>query len=224
MDHAVALVETYLRLNGFFTVSEYPVIRPDQSGDFRTVTDLDLLAFRFPGVDRGRTAQERGGSGSSGAALFIPDPELSVPGDEPQMLIGEVKEGRAELNEAAADPAVLEAALTRFGCCAREHIPGVVRSLLRDGQAKTHCGHLVRVVAFGSLPSANAHARHKTIFLGHVENFLRDFIRLHWDALHSAQFKDFAFGFLVMQEKARRGRAGLATEERTPAERVERYH
>jgi hypothetical protein len=30
------------------------------------------------------------------------------------MLIGEVKEGRAELNHAARDPAVLAAALTRF--------------------------------------------------------------------------------------------------------------
>ena len=26
MDHAVALVEAYLQINGYFTVAEYPVI------------------------------------------------------------------------------------------------------------------------------------------------------------------------------------------------------
>ena len=48
MDHAVALVETYLRVNGYFTVTEYPLVEVCRYGNYRTATDLDLLAFRFP--------------------------------------------------------------------------------------------------------------------------------------------------------------------------------
>jgi hypothetical protein len=43
------------------------------------------------------------------------------------------------------------------------------------------------------------------VTLGHVTNFLRDYIRKHWSILRSADFKDPAFGFLVLQEKAERG-------------------
>ena len=48
MDHAVALVEAYLRVNGYFTVSEYPVVEARRYGGFRTATDLDILAFASP--------------------------------------------------------------------------------------------------------------------------------------------------------------------------------
>lgn len=214
MDHAVALVETYLRVNGFFTVTEYPVVEASRRGDCRAVTDLDLLAFRFAGADRPERRLHGGENRHHEVELFAPDPELSIPGDEAQMLIGEVKEGRAELNQAATDPAVLEAALTRFGCCLPEHVPAVVRNLLRDGQARTHCGHVVRLVAFGSAPGQSNHGRYKTVLLGHVESFLFEFIRKNWDAVHSAQFKDPAFGFLLMQQKARLGIAATPSKDR----------
>ena len=48
MDTAVALVQAYLHLNGYFTLTEYPVIEAMRSGDYRTRTDLDVLAVRFP--------------------------------------------------------------------------------------------------------------------------------------------------------------------------------
>ncbi len=217
MDHAVALVETYLRLNGFFTVTEYPVIEARRSGDFRTVTDLDLLAFRFPTAGRVAWRWQGGDSGPREVELFAPDPELSIPGDEPQMLIGEVKEGRAELNDAATDPDVLETALARFGCCLHEHVPAVVRNLLRDGQAKTHCGHVVRLIAFGSSPAQTDRIRYKTVLLGRVEAFVLDFIRKNWEAVHSAQFKDVAFAFLVMQQKARLGVGATPGKDRSAA-------
>lgn len=50
MDSAVGLVQTYLRVNGYFTVVEYPVV--ELRDDFRAATDLDILAFRFPGSGR----------------------------------------------------------------------------------------------------------------------------------------------------------------------------
>ena len=48
MDSAVALVQAYLRVNGYFTVTEYPVIASGKGGTYRTATDLDVLAVRFP--------------------------------------------------------------------------------------------------------------------------------------------------------------------------------
>ena len=48
MDHAVALVQAYLQLNGYFTSAEYPIIAGAGRNGFRTITDIDILAFRFP--------------------------------------------------------------------------------------------------------------------------------------------------------------------------------
>ena len=48
MDHAVSLVQAYLQLNGYFTSAEYPIIAGAGRNGFRTLTDIDILAFRFP--------------------------------------------------------------------------------------------------------------------------------------------------------------------------------
>src|SRR5687768_6600967 len=65
------------------------------------------------------------------------------------MLVGELKEGRTRLNDAARDPAVPAAAHKRFGCCGAEEAPEVVAGLIRSGHALTAGGHQVRMVAFG---------------------------------------------------------------------------
>ena len=203
MDTAVGLVEAYLRVNGYFTVTEYPVVEAGTSGEFRTATDLDVLAFRFPGAGRLVPFQDGKAGGSDGSASG-PDPLLGGASNEADMLIGEVKEGRAELNSAARDPKVLRAVLSRFGCCSSEHIPAVVETLLRHGRARTPCGHVVRLVAFGSLPPAAAGHKYAAISLGHIHEFLQGFVREYWDALCHAQFKDRSFGFEVLLEKVRR--------------------
>lgn len=206
MDVAVGLVEAYLRVNGYFTVTEYPIVEVCKYGDYRTATDLDVLAFRFPGAGRLLPFQAgRAGSGA-GAVSFAPDPHLGGLPDQADMLIGEVKEGRAELNAAARDPIVLRAVLSRFGCCTPDHVPEVVEGLLQHGRTHTHCGHLVRLVAFGSLPPLSGTGKYEVISLGHVRDFLEAYIREHWDVLCHAQFKDPAFGFEMMLEKARRGK------------------
>lgn len=206
MDQAVALVESYLRINGYFTVTEYPLIEVGKFGDYRTATDLDVLAFRFPGAGRLVPFQAGRPGSNAGMESFAPDPCLGSEKDQADMLIGEVKEGRAELNAAARDPLVLRAALTRFGCCPPDHVPGVVQALLQYGHARTHCGHVVRLIAFGSLPPLSNGGKCVAISLGHVQEFLEAYIREHWGLLCHAQFKDPAFGFEIMLEKARRGR------------------
>jgi hypothetical protein len=201
MDQAVGLVETYLRVNGYFTVSEYPVVEARRyGGGFRTATDLDILAFRFPGAGRLVPEQDDGGKHS-----YAPDPELGCTADCAEMLIGEVKEGKAELNEAAREPAVLHSALTHFGCCQQCHVKEVVQQILQKGHATTNCGHRVRMVAFGSSPSHLGRPKYDVVSLEHIHRFLTDYICQHWEVLHQAQFKDPVFGFLVMLEKGHRG-------------------
>ncbi len=199
MDTAVGLVQTYLRVNGYFTVTEFPVIESFHDGEYRTVTDLDVLALRFPGAGRLVPTQ---GKRNQEPRILPPDPQLSSASDGADMIIGEVKEGRAELNKAARDPVVLETVLTS---CAPSHSPDLVQKLLRKGHAQTHAGHHIRLIAFGSTVGEASGPRHTVISLGHVADFLHEYIQQHWDILRHADFKDPAFGFLVMLEKARQG-------------------
>ncbi len=198
MDPAVALVEAYLQINGYFTVSEYPVIEARDLDHYGVATDLDILAFRFPGAGR-RLA-------STGEQMqFAPDSALGIDGARPDMLIGEVKEGRASLNRAVQNPDVLRTALTRFGCCSADEPPDTVTTLLREGEATTHCGHRVRLVAFGSTAGLTHRASYRRLSLAHVSAFIREFFEDHWEALRHAQFKQPALGLLLVLEKARRG-------------------
>ena len=48
MDMGVCLVQSYLRVHGYFTVSEYPILEAMRHGDHRIATDIDILAVRFP--------------------------------------------------------------------------------------------------------------------------------------------------------------------------------
>lgn len=47
MDHAVSLVQAYLQVNDYFTSAEYPIIASAGRSGVRTITDIDVLAFRF---------------------------------------------------------------------------------------------------------------------------------------------------------------------------------
>ena len=77
--------------------------------------------------------------------------------------------------------------------------------LLQKARSRTHCGHTVRLMSFGSLPAHASAGRFTVISLGHVQKFLEEYLHQHWDVLCHAQFKDPAFGFEVLLEKARRG-------------------
>jgi hypothetical protein len=197
MDNAVALVTAYLHINGYFTVAEYPVVEAVSNGGYRTVTDLDILAFRFAGS--GRLMRHAG----SGWLLAPPHPTLGVGRDQADMVIGEVKEGRAELNQGTTDRDVLRAALTRFGCCPADDVGGEVDALMRHGRATTPVGHCIRLVAFGSMAPDGSH-KYEVILLGHIVRFLREYMNEHWEVLHASESKDPALGFLMTVEKALR--------------------
>jgi len=203
MDNAVALVQAYLRVNGYLTVTEYPVVEAVRSGGFQAATDLDILAFRF-----GRASvlgQAVKPSGQPHAGILPVDPALDPRPDLPDMIIGEVKEGRATLNRGATDKAVLAAAIARFGCCDAAESEVIVTELIRRGKAKLAHGHRVRLVAFGSLPSEAPSRHYEVILLGHILEFLREHLRRHWSVFQASESKDPALGFLKILEKSGRG-------------------
>jgi hypothetical protein len=73
MDTAVALVQAYLRVNGYFTVAEYPIVEAAGNSGPRSMTDIDILAFRFAGAGRdvggpGRRTVDAEHSGSIGSS------------------------------------------------------------------------------------------------------------------------------------------------------------
>lgn len=205
MDAAVALVQAYLRVNGYLTVAEYPVMEAVRAGGYRAATDLDILAFRFPRAGR-RLA---GGEPEGPRFEFAPDPALGCPPDRADMLVGEVKEGKARLNPAMRDPEVLGVALARFGCCPLKDAARAAEELLRRGRVVTSAGHRARIVAFGSGSAASARHAHTVVDLGHVIGFLRGYFREHWDVLRHAQFKDEVLALTMLFEKATGGRGAV---------------
>lgn len=203
MDHAVALVQAYLQLNGYFTSAEYPIIAGAGRNGFRTITDIDILAFRFP---TGEPMRSGGRKGPKGLDVTGIDPGLGVPPDTIDMIIGEVKEGRVGINTGIRDPEVLRTVINRFGQVGDSG--AFVDHLLTSGNAQIAPNYSVRLIAFGSFPPGAPVPPCRIISLGHVLTFLQAYVRKHWAMLRHLQFKDPAFGFLMTLEKAKRGGAG----------------
>ncbi len=209
MDHAVALVQAYLFVNGYFTIAEYPVVRALPRSRYETATDIDLLALRLPeagGIVPARKPKRQPHKGG-----FRTDPVLAADQENLEMLLAEVKEGKAVLNRGATDPAVVQAVLVRFGCCPEGDLPVHVQELLRKGETRMPSGLRVRQAVFGSVVQGGG--RYLQISLGHVLEFLREHVRENWNILRHVQVKDPVFGLLVLAEKARRAEASSKHEE-----------
>ena len=199
MDTAVALVQAYLQVNGYFTVVEFPVLEAFRTGPARSVTDLDILAFRFP-----RAASEvirRQSDHHLATGTFAPDPVLGCRADHPDMIVGEVKEGAARFNDATRDPEVLAVALARFGCCAPGHAHEIAERLVSERHVETPEGHTIRMVAFGNAPEAASGHQSTIVPMHHVVKYLQAYLREHWEVLRHAQIKDPTLGVLALLEK-----------------------
>ena len=123
------------------------------------------------------------------------------------MVIGEVKEGKVNINSGATEPEILRAVVRRFGC-GKEETDLLVRGLVESGSVIMPSGYQIRLIAFGAFPPGSEVPPCRIISLGHVLRFLQNYVREHWAMLRHCQFKDPAFGFLMTMEKARRGGAG----------------
>src|SRR4029079_5511406 len=101
MDHAVSLVQAYLQLNGYFTSAEYPIIAGAGRKGFRTISDIDILPFRFPAGFPTAVPHRRDPQGLDVSDI---DSGLGVPPDTIDMIIGEVKEGKVGLTSGVGTP------------------------------------------------------------------------------------------------------------------------
>jgi len=198
MDTAVALVRSYLQTNGFFTITEYPILESIDETT-RTVTDMDILALRFPGAGGLHSDAPTGG------LRIQPDPALGLSDDRIEVIIGEVKEGAASLNKAARDPQVLAAVLRRFGQMRPEIIAELVDELIKTGRAEHPAGISLRLVVFATKPPTRHKVRYEWISIGEIASWMREQVRENWDRVKTIQSKDPALGFLLLFEKAQRG-------------------
>ena len=199
MDTAVALVRSYLQANGFFTVTEYPILELLADSSARTVTDVDVIGIRFPGA--GATADDA----STIGVVADPDPLLDIKEDQIEVIIGEVKEGAAVLNKSARDPEVLAAVLRRLGRIDPDLVGGLIDDLVATGEAHHPAGIRIRLVVFASKPPNRKNYRYTWVSHGRIATWLSRQVSENWDAIKTVQSKDPALGFLLLFEKARRG-------------------
>lgn len=179
MDPAVALAQAYLQLNGYLTITEFP-ITSGAGAEARAVTDIDLIALRFPG------ARPVGQSTATGPDT---DPLLQIGDDTMDLLICEVKEGKARLNPNLSRSDTLARTLERVGCCAPGHVRHHVESLQRHGVAKMdHRGVAcrARIAVFAGRPGNPRRAL--VVSLAHAAREVCRFLQIHQAELHATQF------------------------------------
>ncbi len=200
IDVGTQLVQAYLQANGYFTVADYPLVEVAKSQVVRSVTDLDMLAFRFAGqsVDSGKSKQQK----VVGPMVLTPDAALRCPQQGTDMIVAEVKQGRARVNSASRNPRVLEAALSRFGCCEPGDANRVVSELLQHGQTRVMHGHKIRMVLFAS-SGERAPAGWHLVYLEQVFMFLDQLLREHQSNWRSIDFHDPALAWLSLLQKSK---------------------
>ncbi|MEX2422412.1 MAG: hypothetical protein WD990_00405 [Acidimicrobiia bacterium] len=198
MDVAVNLVESYLRLNGYLTLSELEVQARNADGTYDTLTDVDIVALRFPGD----TYVAEAPAADQARLLMIADAELDLSEERVDVIVGEVKQGEAVFNPSLSRPKVLQSVLRRMQWLYPEGIDGVVERLSQGGisfdPARGGGEIRTRMVAFGQSASSGPH----TIALGHVVESLVHFMEHYDDVLRSAQFREPAPALLRLLVKA----------------------
>ncbi len=214
MHAAVALVKSYLTLNGYFSTTEIPVIKKGNDGLFFEVTDIDILALRFPQASH-IVAQGRPGPVDD---LHFPlDPELTIPSDAMDLIIGEVKAGRPRLNPHMRSEDTLYRALVRFGFCPADRLERAVEELRKTGETWVRDGGVavpsrVRIVAFGDGEGQTAEG-FSIIPLKRVAAFVMGYLEKYHDVLHPVRLSDPTLGLLHLLEKLKKVDGGMDDED-----------
>lgn len=198
MDIAVNLVESYLRFNGYLTLSEFEVQARNEHGDFESVTDVDIMAIRFPGdvVVGGPDG------GIAARMLVIEDPALRLEPGQIDVIVGEVKQGPAEFNPGIRRHVVLHSVLQRVQWLFARELAAVVADLARDDicMVPARDGGVIRVrmVAFGRADGHGLHA----IGHGHIIRTMLGFLSGLDDAFRPVQLREPAPAMLALLVKS----------------------
>ena len=197
MDIAVDLVESYLRLNGYLTLSEFEIQKRSKDGTWDTITDVDIVAVRLPGPVYAADAH----SDSDARFLLIDDEALDLADDCVDVIVGEVKQGEAVFNPGLTRHAVLHTVLNRFAWLYPDGVEDVVRDLQDNDislvMSPTGGKVRTRLVAFGRSDVVDTH----TVSLSHIFRVLTDHLETYKDVVRSAQFKSPATALLHLLSK-----------------------
>ena len=211
MDVATSLVQAYLHVNGYFTATDYPLVESGRDQAPRTLTDIDLLAVRFgrPATTHRASPQRR--PPVTGPVSIDVDSALGALPERTDMIVAEIKQGRAQVNPGARNRHALAAAIARFGCCAAHEAPDMVKTLLQNGRAQGIDDHMVRMVLFASSGERAPRGWH-WVHLDHVFRFLDNYLHREQTRLGHVDLHDPALAWLTLLQKCQ-----LAlTDKRTP--------
>ncbi|MBI2773648.1 MAG: hypothetical protein HYX56_04045 [Chloroflexi bacterium] len=211
MDASVALAAAYLQLNGYFVLTELPVQVEERHG-FRTATDIDVLAVRLP-----HAAELIPGHGAHARDLLLgQDPTLETDPERTEILIAEVKRGRAHINAGSFNADVLRFALRRTGCCPAEMIDAHAYALARAGMIETRTadGHpcRVRLASFAGEPVPLRPAGVLSVGLDQCVAFIRERLDRYREPLRGAYFRDPVLNLLGLVDAVARRPAQIGRE------------
>lgn len=200
MDVSTSLVQAYLHVNGYFTATDYPLVESVRDQAPWMLTDIDMLAVRFARHHDHPGRERKAGGKVSGPVSIYTDPALECPKDRTDMIVAEVKQGRAQVNPGSRNRHALAATLARFGCCGASEAPGMVQALLQHGRAQGESDHVVRMVLFASRGERAPRGWH-WVHLDHVFRFLDDYLRKEKIALGHVDLHDPALAWLSLLHK-----------------------
>lgn len=197
MDIAVSLVESYLRMTGYFTLSEFEVQARRPGGGFDTITDIDIMGIRFPGPVYAGDPH----GGDDAHLLLLDDPALLLEEGQIDVIIGEVKQGEAQFNPGITRHKVLHSMLRRVEWLFEASLGRIVDDLGSQqvciAPARGGGTIRVRLVAFGRAAETDMH----TITLTHMVDTLMAFFSEKDGAFTPVQFREAAPAMLSLLHK-----------------------
>jgi hypothetical protein len=199
VDAASDLVEIFLRVNGYLTLSEWQVQGLNRFGQWDTITDVDVVGLRFPGdvyLADSHDPEIQSTLKVSGEILLLEPDTIDV-------VVGEVKEGEALFNPAMTRHETLHTVLHRLEWLyAEPGLDGVVAQLAEGGTSHSRApgGDRVRtrLVAFGQAPELTPN----TVPIGLILEQSAAFLAIHDGLLRSARFSNPVAATLKLLHKA----------------------
>ncbi len=133
------------------------------------------------------------------------DSALDASCEVADVLVGEVKEGAAELNRRLKTPEVLHAVLRRIGCGPEGDVADAAVSVLKRGEVALcrdrGLACRVRLASFCGYVDEPPEPARVVITLGHMLRFTQEHLGACRALLQSAQFKDRTLSLLKLMEK-----------------------
>ena len=201
MNAGVELVRAYLQINGYFTVTELPVIRETRSG-YEEMTDLDVLGVRMPWA---ALAIPGGRPGPEDDLHLHVDTSLVSDRSRIDVIIGEVKEGKPRVNDRMRSRDALLTALRRVGLLPESRLGSVVDELQHRGVAvrtkDVFAPFRIRILAFGH-GEGGGRQGYTVVPLRHVAGFVENFLDRYHDVLKPSDLPG-AMGILHLLRKLR---------------------